>query len=189
MDLTYRFSLTAASLLVVDFVELAKIYQEANFDWNAINHNEVIRDRETTRKREFAELKLRLSYLSEEEIRFITGTHIDNQKIFTFLAAVRTYRVLREFVDFIVNEKLMVFNYQLSVGDMNSFMYQKRMENEVFDALSDTTFKKVQQVIFKMLEQAGLIDSVRSKKIQVPYLDYDMENMLSSMDKKYLLQL
>ena len=94
--------------------------------------------------------------------------------------------MLREFIEEVVCDKLIVYDYQLSSGDMSNFIYNKKIDHPEFEALTDSTMKKVQQVMFRILEQAGLIDSVESKKIQIPFLDYDIQSLLSPTDKKYL---
>lgn len=185
----YRFSLTGASLMVAEFVEVAKALKDANYNDEGISTFELKKDRAATGKRELSELKLRLKYLSEKEIQFITETRIENQKLITFLANVRLYRILREFIEEIILDKLIVFDTQLSNRDFANFIYNKSLVNSEIEKLSELTLKKVQQVIFKMLEQSGLIDSVKSKKIHIPFLDFEIQNIISQSDQKYLLNL
>lgn len=185
----YRFSMTAASLMTKEFVELAQSLIDAEFDYSKISSTDLLRDRDTTRKREFAELQLRMKMLSENEIFFLANTNDVNQKLLTFLACVKVYRILREFIEEVIWNKLLVFDEQLHSRDFVGFIYDKGLDYSEVETLSDNTKKKIQQVIFKMLEQAGLIDNVRSKKIIVPFFDYSLQNNLSDLDKKYLLNL
>lgn len=185
----YRFTMTGASLMVSDFVELAKVFEKVDFNFERILDFEIKRDRAATRKRELSELKLRLKHLSHKEIHAITVTRIENQKLITFLANVRLYRILREFIEEIIWDKIMVFDEQLSYRDFANFIYNKTLMHQEIENLSEITIKKVRQVIFKMLEQAGLIDSVKAKKIQIPFLDFEMQNLISQADQKYLLNL
>lgn len=185
----YRFTMTGASLMVSEFVELAKVFEKVDFNFENIQDFEIKRDRAATRKRELSELKLRLKHLSEKEMRTLTVTRIENQKLITFLANVRLYRILREFVEEVILDKLKVFDTQLNQRDFVNFIYNKSLVHPEIDNLTELTQKKVQQVIFKMLEQAGLIDSVKSKKLQIPILDFEMQNLLSNNDQKHLLNL
>ena len=41
------------------------------------------------------------------------------------------------------------------------------------ESLTEITQKKIKQVTFKMLEQAGLIDSIKSRRIQPQLLESD----------------
>ncbi len=185
----YRFSFTAASLMVSELVVLAKLLISSDFEYDKISHNEIKRDREATRKREFSELVLRLKTLTNEEIKILGEGNIENQKLISFLACVRLYRIVREFVEEVILEKILIYDNILSSRDISAFMYNKSLENKEIENLTEGTQKKIQQVIFKILEQAGIIDSVRAKKIQIPYLDFNLQNILSEQDKKYLLNL
>ena len=103
----YRFSFTAASLMVSELVVLAKLLISVDFDYDQISQNEIKRDRETTRKREFSELVLRLKTLSNEEIKILAESSLENQKLISFLACVRLYRIIREFVEEVILEKIL----------------------------------------------------------------------------------
>lgn len=183
----YRFTMTGASLMVSEFVELSKSFEESEFCFDKISDFEIKRDRAATMKRELSELRLRLKHLSKKEISVITATRIENQKLITLLANVRLYRILREFIEEVIWDKIAVFDEQLSYRDFANFIYNKTLMHQEIENLSENTIKKVRQVIFKMLEQAGLIDSIKSKKIQIPFLDFEMQNLLSKADQKYLL--
>lgn len=183
----YRFSMNGISLLLPDFIELAKALKDAEFNYDIISNYGIKRDREATRKRELFELKIRLKQLSPNEIQFLTETRIENQKLITFLANIRSYRILREFLEEVVFDKILVFDDQLSYRDFNNFMFNKTLIHKELESVSEIMIKKIRSFIFKMLEQAGLIDSVKSKKIKVPFLDFDMQNLLSHTDQKYLL--
>lgn len=185
----YRFSITAASLAVNEFLVLANHLVEVDFDFDQLSHQLMDKERSTTAKRKFSELILRIQELSQEEILFLTRTSLENKRLVIFLASVRLYRFLREFMEEVVIEKIKIFDYQLTNRDIVSFMYDKSTLYDEIRDLSDTTQKKVQQVIYKQLEQAGLIDRVATKKIRIPFIDYEMQNILSSIDKKYLLNL
>lgn len=185
----YRFSMNGISLLLPDFIELAQALKDAEFNYDAISNYEIKRDREATRRRALFELKLRLKQLSNKEIQFLMGARTENQKLIAFLANVRSYRILREFLEEVVYDKIMVFDNQLSYRDFNNFMYNKTLTYKELESVSEVMIKKIRSFIFKILEQAGLIDSVKSKKIQIPFLDSEMQNLLTKTDQKYLLNL
>jgi len=185
----YRFSLTAANLMVTEFVGLATLLSEKGFDYDQLSPDEVQKDRFATREREFRELILRLKTLSQSEVNLMLNSNLDVQKFISFIACARLYRILSEFIIEVVWEKILVFDNYLDSRDMGSFIYNKTIDHPEIAKLSESTRKKVQQVIFKMLEQADLIDNVKSKKIQIPYLDVQLLNTLSDLDRKYLLNI
>lgn len=185
----YRFSFTAASLLVTEFVTFAQQLRESKFDYETLEDESIARERQATRIRESRELRLRMKQLSQAEINCLVETTVENQKLIAFLACVRLYRIVREFIEEVIWDKMAVFDNKLTNRDATAFFYQKSLEHKEIAGLSESTRKKVEQLIFKMLEQAGLINNVRSKELQIPFLDYSLQNLLSDTDKKYLLNL
>lgn len=187
--MSYRFSMTGASLLVSEFVHLAEQLSDLDYEIGRLSSENLDRDRAGTRKREFGELKLRLSTLSKGEINYLNSGSLENQRLVAFISCVRLYRILQEFLDEVVLYKIQAFDYQLDSMDFNSFLYNKSIDHEEINSLSEITKKKVQQVVFKLFEQAGLIDSVRTKKLQVPFLDYGIKSTIPETEHKYLLNI
>lgn len=185
----YRFSMTAASLAIDEFIILANRLIKVDFDYERLSYQDINKERAITGKRKFSEQLLRLKQMSKEEILFLLETNTSNQRLLVFLASVRLYRFLREFVVEVILQKIAVHDYQLSERDMNSFMYDKSVDHNEIMNLSEQTKEKVKQVILKLLEQAGLIESVSIKKIRIPFLDNQMLHLLDIMDRKYLLNI
>lgn len=181
--------MTGASLLVSEFVHLAGQFVAVDYNLGKLSSGDLDRDRAGTRKREFGELKLRLSTLSKDEINYLSSAGLENQRMVAFISCVRLYRILQEFLDEVVLYKIQAFDYQLDSMDFNSFLYNKSIDHEEIHLLSEITKKKVQQVVFKMFEQAGLIDDVRTKKLQVPFLDYGIKSIIPESEHKYLLNI
>jgi len=181
--------MTGASLLVTEFIHLAGQLVAVDYDLVKLTSGDLDRDRAGTRKREFGELKIRLSTLSNDEINYLSSASLENQRMVAFISCVRLYRILQEFLDEVVLYKIQAFDYQLDSMDFNSFLYNKSVDHEEIHVLSEITKKKVQQVIFKMFEQAGLIDDVRTKKLQVPFLDYGIKSIIPESEHKYLLNI
>ena len=54
------------------------------------------------------------------------------------------------------------------------------------DTLSESTQKKIKQVLFKILEQADIINSIRSKQIQFQILDDKLITAIINDNKEWL---
>lgn len=61
-------------------------------------------------------------------------------------------------------------DYNLTETDYISFIRRKEINHDELANLTDQTQAKVKQVIFKILEQAGIINNVRDKEIQLQIL-------------------
>lgn len=174
----YRFSFTAASLMLVELIEYAKILVGNGFIIDDLQHLSLKKDKAKTGKREFAELKIRLSTLSKDELELLAESDIATQKLISYIACCRAYSYIREFVMEVVLEKVSLYDHQISEIDYNAFFNKKCIDHDELEDLADTTKAKIKQVVFKILQQAGLIDGVKSKKIIIPIVDTRLENII-----------
>jgi len=159
----YEFSLTASSLRVNEMILFATKY---------INEGllEFKSDKGTTNKRMVSEFKKRIDNLTVNQQELLLNSNFSNQKQLAFLSACKTYSLLRDFVIEVVREKYLIMDFNLSDTDYISFIRRKEINHDELASLTDQTQAKVKQVIFKILEQAGIIDNVRDKEIQLQLL-------------------
>ena len=159
----YEFSLTGSSLRVNEMVLFATKY---------INEGllEFKSDKGTTNKRMVSEFKKRIDNLTVNQQELLLNSNFSNQKQLAFLSACKTYSLLRDFVIEVVREKFLIMDYNLTETDYISFIRRKEINHDELANLTDQTQAKVKQVIFKILEQAGIIDNVRNKEIQLQIL-------------------
>lgn len=180
---------TSASLMSKQLVFVAKEGEENNIKIEDIDASVLQRNRGVTAKRELTEIKMRLSTLIEEELYLLINANNTTQQQICYLAFARTYYYFRSFVEQIILEKAKIFDFVLTEMDYNVFASQMAIEHEEFDRLADSTKSKLRQVTFKVLEQAGIIDSVKNKRIQRQLLEPALEELLkdNSEDLKLFL--
>ena len=159
----YEFSLTGSSLRVNEMILFATKY---------INEGllEFKSDKGTTNKRMVSEFKKRIDNLTVNQQELLLNSNFSNQKQLAFLSACKTYSLLRDFVIEVVREKYLIMDYNLTETDYISFIRRKEINHDELANLTDQTQAKVKQVIFKILEQAGIINNVRDKEIQLQLL-------------------
>ena len=159
----YEFSLTGSSLRVNEMILFATKY---------INEGllEFKSDKGTTNKRMVSEFKKRIDNLTVNQQELLLNSNFSNQKQLAFLSACKTYSLLRDFVIEVVREKFLIMDFNLTETDYISFIRRKEINHDELANLTDQTQAKVKQVIFKILEQAGIIDNVRDKEIQLQIL-------------------
>jgi len=182
----YRFSFTAASLMHVEMVKYAEYLVDADFDFKGLSPDLLNKDKAKTGKREFAEIKPRLESLTNEEIQLLAAGDATTQKLLCYITCCRVYAYFRDFVRDVVLENVSLFNYQISDMDYNVFFNKKCIDHEELEALTDLTKSKIRQVIFKILEQAGIIDNVKTRKIIVPIIDTRLENTIKNSNPRDL---
>jgi hypothetical protein len=79
-----------------------------------------------------------------------------------------------------VVEKVALFDITLTDMDYNVFFSRVAADHPEADKLTSLTQKKVRQYTFKVLEQAGLINNVKERIIQVPQLSIAFTSLISA---------
>ena len=186
----YLLSYTTASLSVYEAEAVALLYLELR-DWENVRSRVVDEDALqkgtlTGRKRLFIELKKRLETLSDAQLAYFTEASSSDIKYLAMLSCFKLYGFIYDFAVEVIRRKLLLFDYQLLESDYEAFYESKRVAYENLTEISETTQKKLKQVMFKMFEQAGFIDSVKSKRIQKPYLSEELIRLIVEDDPKYL---
>lgn len=182
----YRFSFTAASLLIEDFIVLARHMVNDNIPIDDLKHEMMSRERKKTSKREFAEMYLRLKTLSEKELDILVNGSGDDQKLISLIAFGRAYEFFRDFIAEVVMEKVLVYDLQISDMDYNIFFNRKSIDHDELEKLADSTKGKIKQVIIKVLHQAGIIDNVKDRNIIIPIVDRSVEKAVAEVNPEDL---
>jgi hypothetical protein len=178
----YRFSFTAASLLLKELISFGKMMLEDNISLEDLNPEMMHRERAKTNKREFAELYLRLQAIDKPMLEKLVYGSQDDQKQVAIIAFARTYRYFREFMEEVVQEKVTLFDFKITERDYNSFVSRKTIDHEELELLADSTKAKIKQVILTVLHQAGLIDNIKDRNIIVPIVDRKLEKVIAETD-------
>jgi len=184
----YLLSYTAASLLPHETQKVAELYL-AFQDWKRVDtevleHNVLQKNALSTLKREYREIKKRLKCLTQEEL-MLYEEGID-EKYITFLACLKTYRLIFEFCSEVLREKVLLFDEQVLPSDYTSFMESKQAGAEELGYISMATEAKLRQVMFRMLVEVGMIDSLKGMQIAVPTLPRVLINTIVNDDPKWL---
>lgn len=167
----YRFSFTAGALLHEEMVLAANGLIHHDFKLERLSASVLKKDRSKTNKREFAEVALRLKTLDDKEIEFLAKGSIVLSKQVALLACVRAYSFIRDFFSYVILDKVSLFDFSLTERDYISFVRSRELDHPEFEALADSTKYKVKQVLFRIIDQAELIDSIKSKNINPNFLD------------------
>ena len=179
----YDFSFTASSLRLNEM----KIVAEAKVNHRDIDYaRELGKGKASTGKRMLSEFNKRLSFLTTEEISLLLDGDLIAQKQMAFLSVCKAYGFIRDFVVEVLREKMLVFDYEITDGEYISFYRRKADLHPEMDNLTSITQKKVKQVTFKILEQAEIIDSAKSKMIQPQIVDDAVAKVILSDNPRWL---
>jgi hypothetical protein len=186
----YLLSYTALSLRAYDAEIVANLYSEV-WNWDSVAKSVIDDDilqkgTIATRKREFIEFKKRVQTLTPEQLAYYADATSSDVKNLTMLSCFKLYSFISDFATEIMRNKLLLFDFQLINSDYEAFYDSKRVAYDNLNTISEATQYKLKQVMFKMFEQAGFIDSVKNKNIQKPYLSEELIKLIVQDDPKYL---
>lgn len=147
---------------------------------------EIGNGKEATGKRILQELQKRIAQLTSEQLAILANGDFTNQKQIAFLSICKTYGFIRDFVVEVLRDKLLVFDDQISEGEYITFFRKKAELYPEMESLTEVTQKKLRQVVFTILEQTNLIDSVKNKIIQPQILDPKVIQAIIEDDPQWL---
>lgn len=179
----YDFSFTASSLRLNEMLLVARAYQnDVEVDYT----NDLGGGKSSTGKRMLSEFKKRISHLTPVQVEVLLNSDLVTQKQLTLVSVCKSYSFIREFIVEVVREKVLVYDYQITDGDYISFYRRKFDLHEEMDSLTELTEKKIKQVTFKILEQAGLINDIKKRIIQPQIIDYKLIKALVQDNPNWL---
>ncbi|MFA5417027.1 MAG: DUF1819 family protein [Bacteroidales bacterium] len=156
----YSFSFTTSSLRLNEMVMVANhLVKGRSLDVTS----ELGNGNTKTGGKMFSEMKKRIANLTPLEVEILLQGDLVAQRQMAFLSICKTYGFIRDFVVEVLFEKMLVFDYQITDGEYLSFFRRKAELHPEMDKLTEITQSKIRQVIFKMMEQAGIINHVKTK--------------------------
>ncbi len=157
----YLLSYTAAGLMLNESVKIAEAFI-ATSNWDLVKKNNrednLLQSRTLSRnKRVFQELSKRLKLLSIDQLALLVEGSIQEQKYLLWFTVCKRYQIIYEFAIEVLYEKFLGMDYQLSDLDYDSFFNRKADWHSEINELTSTTKNKLKQVLFKMMQESGII--------------------------------
>ncbi len=148
---------------------MASVYLQYH-DWDKVR-NKILSDNilqkvtTGTAVREFNEIRKRLKNLSNDFISKLSTASTGTKKVLVFYSVVKEYRILFDFLREVIRPKVLVFDFQLADKDLDKFLRRKAESVPELERIADSTRQKIKQVIIRMLNEAGIIDSKKTKNL------------------------
>ena len=159
----YVLSFTAASLFIAECVKIAEIFLDVQ-DWKKVREivasENLLQSRTGSRTRRiYNELSKRLKALSQKQLELLVDGNYQEQKYLLWFSVCKYYVLIREFAIEVLHEKFLAMDYHLTYMDYEAFFNRKADWHEELDTVSESTRKKLRQVIFRMLKESELLSS------------------------------
>lgn len=176
--------------MITETLIIAKEYESLK-DWKLVEqtikeNNLLMKIKESTFKREFVEIKKRLSTLNQYQLSLLINGDLDETKAMIFLSLAKTYAFFFDFINEVVRNKYLMFDYILTDSDYIKFFNAKSFTHEELNNISEKTAKKVKQVVYKLMEQIGLIDSIKNGSILKPMISDKVLEAIINDNPEYL---
>jgi len=162
----YALSFTTGGLLEREAAILAPIYLLER-DWVkvrdlAVDENLLQARTYRTGVRLVRETVKRLSSLSDHELEILDEVTASERGHLMWAAACRRYHLIGEFAEEVLRERFLTLANTVSYEDYDSFYRAKAMWHDELDDVTDLSYKKLREVLFKMMVEAGLLTTQRA---------------------------
>lgn len=174
-------SFSVGGLLLNESVAVARLHVEGE-PWaqtmlRAMDAGATTLPKTASNRRTLREIVNRLLTLSTEERRFLLDeADRTDQQALLWLAACRAYRLVHEFALDVIYERHLSYQADLPLESFDIFYETKAEWNEDLASLSMSTRKKLRQVLFRIMREAGVITA--ENRIQSAILSPSLKAMI-----------
>lgn len=159
----YALSFTTGGLLGTEAAVVAPVYLRGH-DWAAtrtqVRDGNLLQSRvASSTRRILGALIPRLQLLSEPELQIVVDGTSTERGHLMWAAACRRYDLIAEFAEEVLRERFLTLAGTVSYADYDSFYRTKAMWHDELDEVSELSYKKLRQVLFKMMVEAGLVNT------------------------------
>lgn len=99
----------------------------------------------------------RLSAMSDAEVESLSEITTTERGHLMWTAACRCYDLVGEFAEEVLRERFLTLAGSVSYDDYDSFFRAKAMWHDELGEVTDHSYKKLRQVLFRMMVEAGLL--------------------------------
>lgn len=182
--------MTGASALITETLVIAEEYHRLS-DWDLvkeslITNNLLNKIKQSTFNREYSEIKKRINNLSDQQIALMVSGDLDEAKSMILLSILKSYDFFKDFMVEVLSHKFQIFDRFLDDSDYNRFINYKNINHPELLTITPETASKVKQVVYKILEQLGIITSAKNGTIIKPMLSSKSIEVIINEDPNLL---
>ena len=89
----------------------------------------------------------------------------EDAKLINLYAMMRDNRIVWDFMVSVIGEKYRTQDYELTPSDLNMFFLHLQEQNDQIAAWSDSTVRKIKQVLKRCLLECGYLESAKSPRL------------------------
>lgn len=157
----YLMSFSTGGLFYREAVIAAESYLHLG-DWEKVR-DQIVRENTLHARTQAASIRTsrelcnRLKQLTDRQLQVLIEGSRQEQNQILWLAVCKQYRFAREFAEEVIRNKFLRLDFELNYADFDIFFNNKADWHEELEILTDTTRKKLRQVLFRMLTEAEIL--------------------------------
>ena len=187
----YAGDIVAGALLIPESRKIARLLlQGVNDDgWQkAIEIYNILQKRSpVTAKRQARLIKNRLILMKADLWDLVHNGNSEVSIQALLAAAIKHSRLLGDFMNQVVHENWRTFKPEISVKDWRSFFDTCSQADPQILEWTESTQKKLKQIIFRILAESNYIDTTRSGKLQSVAVLPEIKKYLTDNSENYVL--
>lgn len=160
-DDRYALSFTTGGLLAREAAVLAPFYTEHR-DWVkvrdlAVKENLLQARTHSSGVRRVRETVKRLAVLADREVESLAEITASERGHLMWAAACRRYDLIGAFAEEVLRERFLTLAGTVTHEDYDAFYRAKAMWHDELDEVTELSYQKLRQVLFRMMVEAGLL--------------------------------
>lgn len=121
----------------------------------------------------------RLQGMGDEDlIEAVASQGSETAKQICMYAMMKRYRLVWDFMITVIGEKYRMQNFSFSQMDVNVFLIQLQEQDDYVAGWSDTTVKKIRQILIRVLAENDYLDDIKADHINPVLLNPLLENAI-----------
>ncbi|MEY8428520.1 DUF1819 family protein [Lachnospiraceae bacterium 46-15] len=123
----------------------------------------------------------RLKGMGDEDlIEAVVSQSSETAKQICMYAMMKQYRLVWDFMITVIGEKYRMQNFSFSQMDVNVFFMQLQEQDDYVAGWSESTVKKIRQILIRVLAENDYLDSIKADHINPVWLNPVLENAIRS---------
>ncbi len=123
----------------------------------------------------------RLKGMGDEDlIDAVASQSSETAKQICMYAMMKQYRLVWDFMITVIGEKYRMQNFSFSQMDVNVFFMQLQEQDDYVAGWSESTTKKIRQILIRVLAENDYLDSIKADHINPVWLNPVLENAIRS---------
>lgn len=184
--------MVAGSLLIPESREIATLLLQgaSEEEWHqAITIQNILQKRSlASAKRQAALIRKRLDLMTPEHWTLVRDGNAEVATQALLSAAIKQSCLLGDFMGNVCRQHWQTFNRTLSARDWCEFLAACSQIDPLVGKWAVSTVTKLRQVVFRILAEAGYIDSTRALNLQPVSIVPEVREYLTNYSEDYILQ-